>query len=136
MWKKYRKAGEQEMRPYVPSEDLSGISLSERDTPEQGGMIARNSDNHKDQWYVAKAFFEKNYTFSERTIVNEIIDEIDSANKKFGRFNSSHEGYAVIKEEVDELWHAVKVKSLGFKEQRKECIQIAAKAIRFIIDIK
>ena len=42
-------------------EDLSDISVNSEDTPEEGGMIARNSCNHKDQWYVAKAFFEENY---------------------------------------------------------------------------
>lgn len=62
MWKKYRKKSLQEMRPYVPAEDLSNVSLNnEVDTPEIGGMIARNSNNHADQWYVAKDFFEKNY---------------------------------------------------------------------------
>lgn len=57
----YRKRGITEMRPYVPGEDLTGISVNAEDTPEPGGMIARNSDNHKDQWYVAKAYFIKNY---------------------------------------------------------------------------
>lgn len=61
MWDYYKKTAEQEMRPYVPGEDLTGISVNTEDTPELGGMIARNSDNHKDQWYVAKEFFEKNY---------------------------------------------------------------------------
>jgi hypothetical protein len=62
-WKRYRKIVTQEMRPYIPGEDLSEISLSREDAPSilEGGMIARNSENHKDQWYVAKAFFEKNY---------------------------------------------------------------------------
>lgn len=57
----YRKKGLQQMRPYVPGEDLTGISVNKEDTPELGGMIARNADNHEDKWYVAKAFFEKNY---------------------------------------------------------------------------
>ena len=57
----YRKKGVTEMRPYVPGEDLSGVSVSETDTPEEGGMIARNAKNHDDQWYVAKQYFEDNY---------------------------------------------------------------------------
>lgn len=48
------------MRPYEPGEDLSGISVSAEDTPEEGGMIARNPKNHADQWYVAKKYFEDN----------------------------------------------------------------------------
>lgn len=57
----YRKKATQMMRPYVPGEDLSGVSVNEQDTPELGGMIAVNADNPLDQWYVAKGFFEKNY---------------------------------------------------------------------------
>lgn len=60
-WKKYRKKGLQEMRPYVPGEDLTGISVNKEDTPELGGMIARNSKNYEDKWYVAKKFFEEMY---------------------------------------------------------------------------
>ena len=61
MWKFYRKVATQEMRPYILGEDMSGISVSTKDIPEVGGMVARNSDNHEDQWYVGKDFFEKNY---------------------------------------------------------------------------
>ena len=32
-----------------------------------------------------------------------VEDELTSANKKFGMFNSTHEGYAIIMEEVEEL---------------------------------
>jgi hypothetical protein len=60
-WKMYRKTALQEMRSYIPGEDLTGISVNKEDVPELGGMIARNSDNHADQWYVAKDFFENKY---------------------------------------------------------------------------
>lgn len=60
-WKKYRRKGFAEMRPYSVGEDLTGISVSKEDVPEIGGMIARNKDNHKDQWYVAKTYFDKNF---------------------------------------------------------------------------
>jgi hypothetical protein len=61
MWEKYKKKSVQEMRPYVMGEDLSGISVSENDKPELGGMIARNKKDHKDKWYISKKFFEDNY---------------------------------------------------------------------------
>jgi hypothetical protein len=62
IWKKYRKKGLTEMRPYTPNEDLSGISVSAGDIPSvTGGMIARNIDNFNDQWFVAKKYFEDNY---------------------------------------------------------------------------
>lgn len=61
MWKHYRRKGLAEMRSYQPGEDLSEISVSKEDTPEIGGMIARNPENYADQWYVAKNYFEKNF---------------------------------------------------------------------------
>lgn len=59
--KSYRKKNVQPMRPYELGEDLTGISVSDEDTPELGGMIAVNPENEADKWYVAKAFFEANY---------------------------------------------------------------------------
>ena len=63
-WKKYKRKGLSEMRPYVVGEDVSGISISEADrlagSPKEGDMIARNSKNHADQWLVAKKYFEDN----------------------------------------------------------------------------
>lgn len=60
-FKLYRKKALQPMRPYILGEDLTGISVNKEDTPELGGMIARNPLNHEDQWYVAKKFFNDNY---------------------------------------------------------------------------
>lgn len=79
-WKQYRKTALQEMRPYVPGEDLTGISVSIEDKAEieagGGGMIARNADNHKDQWYVAKDFFNTNYALDEEGNVSEETIEL------------------------------------------------------------
>ena len=55
------------MRPYVPGEDMTGISVSAEDTVEIGGMIAVAPNNPADRWYIAKAFFEANYALA-RTI--------------------------------------------------------------------
>lgn len=59
--KYYKKKLKQPMRPYIPGEDMSGISVNKEDTLEEGGMVAVNPDNPKDQWYVAKQFFLDNY---------------------------------------------------------------------------
>jgi len=65
------------------------------------------------------------------------MHEFYKAREKFAPFNSAHEGYAVIKEELDELWDEIKKKS----EQRSpatmrgEAIQIGAMALAFIIDL-
>lgn len=70
-------------------------------------------------------------------IIDEIQSEYNRASSKYPHFHSTHEGYAVIKEEVDELWDLVKEnKGLqGNADMHKECIQIATMAIRFIKDL-
>ena len=60
-FKNYRKKNVQAMRPYVPGEDLTGVAVNKEDTPEDGGMIAVNSVNPADIWYVGKQFFADNY---------------------------------------------------------------------------
>ncbi len=60
-FKKYRRKGLSEMRPYVLGEDLTGVSVSATDDPPTDmGMIARNPKNHEDRWYVARKYFEDN----------------------------------------------------------------------------
>ena len=62
-WKQYRRKGLSTMRPYIKGEDLTGISVSDADKQLEtleGGYIAMNPDNPADQWYVAKAYFDKN----------------------------------------------------------------------------
>jgi hypothetical protein len=66
----------------------------------------------------------------------EVYNEIEFAVEKFPAFNSAHEGYAILLEEVDELWDEVKNnKHDDGAKQRKEAIQVAAMAIRFVLDI-
>jgi hypothetical protein len=60
-YKNYIKKALQPMRPYVPGEDLTGISVWDGDEPEEGGMIAVNPKDPNDKWYVAKKFFRENY---------------------------------------------------------------------------
>ncbi len=61
-FKKYRRTNISEMRTYVKGEDLTGVSVSDADNPEEDmGMIARNPKNHTDRWYVARAWFEENF---------------------------------------------------------------------------
>ena len=62
-FKKYRRTNVAEMRPYIQGEDLTNISVSDVDNPETDmGMIARNPKNHNDMWYVARKYFDDNFT--------------------------------------------------------------------------
>ena len=70
-------------------------------------------------------------------ILRKIKEEFEFATSKFGSFNNAHEGYAVLLEEVDELWENVKLnqKTPNRNELiREEAIHVATMAIRLIYD--
>lgn len=64
--------------------------------------------------------------------------ELKRAQAKHKAFNSGHEGYAVIREELDELWDAVKTEK-GYVAYSGaatlEAVQVAAMAVRFLVDL-
>ncbi len=66
-----------------------------------------------------------------------IIREYNRATQLHGPFHSAHEGFAVLMEEVDELWDEVK-KHCGQRSTQKmtkEAVQVAAMALRFLVDV-
>ena len=70
-------------------------------------------------------------------VLIDVRSEVIRAEQIHGPFNSLHEGYAVILEELDELWDEVKKKGHIRDEEliREEAIQVAAMAIRFITNL-
>lgn len=59
--------------------------------------------------------------------------EAAEARAKFGPMHSAHEAYAILLEEVDELWEHVKVNQTkrDLEAMQKEAMQVAAVALRF-----
>ena len=74
-----------------------------------------------------------------KDIFDAIVAELQAATAANGDFHSAHEGYAVILEEVDELWDEVKLNPRKNPQRnammRKEAIQVAAMAVRFVLDV-
>jgi NTP pyrophosphatase (non-canonical NTP hydrolase) len=70
------------------------------------------------------------------SILAEIKDELERV-AVWPAMNSAHEGYAVLAEEVDELWDHVKTnqKKRDLEAMRKEAVQVAAMAIRFACEV-
>lgn len=68
-------------------------------------------------------------------VANLCQRELHRAMQNFGAFNSAHEGYAVLKEELDELWDAIKDKRASREDLAVEAIQVGAMAMRFLLDI-
>jgi hypothetical protein len=61
--------------------------------------------------------------------------ELAKAKAKHKRMNSAHEGYAVILEELDELWVEIKQQNQNKDKIKKELIQVAAMCQRFWEDV-
>ncbi len=68
-------------------------------------------------------------------IVQEVARELQRAELKHPPMHSPHEGYAVIREEVDELWDHVKVDTGRTPDARHEAIQIAAMGARYALNL-
>jgi len=73
----------------------------------------------------------------EHHAIVEAREELRKATARFGPFRSAHEGISVLREEFDELWEAVRMKQDDpdrAAAMRKEGVQVAAMALRFLID--
>lgn len=68
---------------------------------------------------------------------NDALAEVRQAVERWPPFNSAHEGYGVLLEEVDELWQHVRTnqKKRDLAAMRKEAIQVAAMALRFAAEV-
>ena len=66
-------------------------------------------------------------------VLKDVREELISAVQYHSSFHSRHEGYSVILEELDELWTDIKANNHG--PDRREAIQVAAMAIRYVLDI-
>ena len=72
----------------------------------------------------------------QKVIASFLIDELARANRRHGAtFTSVHEGYAVLLEELDELWAEVKKRYPSKDRMREEAIQVGAMAIKFIMSM-
>lgn len=77
----------------------------------------------------------------ERHPMHDVLDaignEVERTTAAWPPMNSAHEAYAVLLEEVDELkahvWMNQKRRDLG--AMQKEAIQVAAMAVRFVLDV-
>lgn len=70
-------------------------------------------------------------------IIKEITEEYLRASRLFSEFHNAHEGYAVLLEEVDELWSSIKLNQrIPYRNERirEEAIQVCAMSLRLIWD--
>ena len=69
--------------------------------------------------------------------LEEIEREFERSNQLYPLFHSNHEGYGVIKEELDELWDEIKASkdTIANEKMKEEAIQLAAMAVKFIVSL-
>ena len=68
-------------------------------------------------------------------LLAKIEAEFQRAIKYYRPMNSYHEGYAVIKEEMEELWDEIKKKKQKKQRLHEEAVQVGAMALRFLYDL-
>lgn len=77
----------------------------------------------------------------DNEVLGLVLEELARARGKFPKFASPHEGHSILREEVEELWALVKAykgaATMGLlrEDMREECLQIAAMAVRFYVDL-
>lgn len=64
--------------------------------------------------------------------MNAVLNEYQKAREKFPPMNSQHEGYAVILEELEELW--TDVMNNNPSAAKIEARQVAAMALAFMVE--
>ncbi len=68
--------------------------------------------------------------------ISDVANEVTRAKKiHSGEFNSLHEGYGVLLEEMDELWDEIKAKKPDPVKVRTEAMQVAAMAVRIMAEL-
>lgn len=72
-----------------------------------------------------------------KSIMLAVQREVTRAMSLHVPFANEHEGYAVVLEELDELWDEIKVRQTDRDHDkiRKEATQLAAMAVRFLYDL-
>jgi len=72
---------------------------------------------------------------NRETAIELVTEELNRASAKFGPMLSFHDGHSVIREEFEELWEEVRKRNPDNDKLIKEAVQVAAMAIRFLVDL-
>ena len=69
-------------------------------------------------------------------VLAQVRAEVIRARTKHKAMNSPHEGYAVLKEEVDELWEEIRRDNGRELSALEEATQVAAMGVRYVMDMQ
>ena len=68
-------------------------------------------------------------------VLAEVAEELTRASRKHPPMRSLHEAYAILREELDELWAEIKRHKPDHAAIRAEAVRVAAMATRFVLDL-
>ncbi len=74
-------------------------------------------------------------TVSAYSALDDCAYELSRAMSLHSQMLSPHEGYAIILEELDELWDEVKRRDHDPVAMKNEAVKLAAMALRFVADV-
>lgn len=72
---------------------------------------------------------------NRNTAMKLVLDELDRVLENHDTWVGPHMGYAIILEELDELWDEVKADNGTSHRGATEAVQVAATALRYLIDL-
>ena len=99
-------------------------------------MIKYGIDALQEAEKMMRSALQSDYTNKLEDTFNNIESEIHKVKVKYPHnFNSLHEAYAVIKEEIDELWDEIKKKDTNKENIKMEAIQSAAMLCRLLVEL-
>lgn len=69
-------------------------------------------------------------------VVGDVVAELAQAVERHPvPYHSPHEGWAIIREELDELWEHVRANTGRSPAARAEAIQVAMVAVRYVLEV-
>lgn len=129
-----------ELANFTDEEQHLAEELYERSWPDRSTYVEFSYlELDQRQWWMRraraklrdKAYGKSGYHYT----CMQVEAELTRAREKHRAMISQHEGYAVLLEEVDELWDEVKKKHFDKTAARTEAIQIAAMAVAFAVEV-
>lgn len=108
----------------------AGLHRCLRDASHRGDHVAAN-----ESLMVTWANDDDDLELQFHAALEEVEDELRRAEGRQPALNGSHEGWAVIKEELDELWEHVRADTGRGPDARHEAIQVATTALRYAIHV-
>lgn len=76
IWSYAQKSQLQEVRAYVPGEDVSCLGIPSGVVPKKGDMIGRSATDQKDLWLITQEYFAHNYVEPTSGVSSQQLNQL------------------------------------------------------------